>query len=372
MKRKIAYFFWSLAVGGAENSAFRLMQELAKTNWEIWIFYYVKAEHLEGAIEQHLNTFTHLHQFSPDQSPTKQITDFLQHHQIKLLHIIRGDYRIAMEIKQKKIPIQVLGSTLNTLPLHEARMGLGNVLTSICVKHVNDVAIVEKKDRTLKGKIVVIENGIDTTYFNKNRISQNQLNTLKILLEIGDCRVIGTVGNIRKAKNYHLLIEVLREGKKRNDNLKLLIVGDIIEFQEYSEIVKTIKSYELSQSVIFVGFQKDVRPYLKIIDIYLNSSLGTESSPNAILEAMSMEKPVIATKNVGIQGLIHNAVNGYVVEQRDTQAICRHLARLLSSQELLTRYGRASRKIVEEHYFLEKMVECYEAWYHSTLCKNLI
>jgi glycosyltransferase involved in cell wall biosynthesis len=251
-------------------------------------------------------------------------------------------------------------------------MRLGDCLESMQVPHRNDISIVEQKDPTLKGRVVPIENGVSIERFDRKKMSETNMDALKKEMQLDGYQVIGTVGNIRPEKNQKLLISVLHELKKYNDNVKLVIVGDILVNDEYFSLKETIDKLSLSDSVIFTGFQFDVRPYIHLFDIYLLTSVGTESCPNAVLEAMSMEKPIVATSNVGLDGLIEEGVNGYVVNNDNALEMSHHLKNLLMSSNIMRRFGAASRLIVQSKYHLDKMISNYETWYEAVLSKKLI
>ncbi len=151
-----------------------------------------------------------------------------------------------------------------------------------------------------------------------------------------------------------------------------MIVGDILVKDEYKSFQETIDKLSLSDSVIFTGFQFDVRPYLHLFDIYILTSLGTESCPNAVLEAMSMEKPIVATSNVGLDGLIEEAINGYVVNNGDALEMSHHLKRLLMSPSMTRCFGAESRLIVQSKYNLDNMIANYQTWYEAALSNELI
>ena len=363
MKKRIAYFFWNLCIGGNENAALRLMRGLSKKNWKIWILSYYQADHIKGDVENFITNFACMKQFPEGESAVDQVVEFIKMHDISILHIIWGDYRIAKSIKERKLDIHTVASTTNAFPECEARMRLGTYIESMQVPHRNDVAIVEQKDPTLKGRVVSIENGVDVERFDRKHLSETKIAALKKEMRLDGCQVIGTVGNVRPAKNQKLLISMLHELKKYNDNIKLVILGDILVKDEYLSLKETIDKLSLADSVIFTGFQFDVRPYIELFDVYILSSLGTESCPNAVLEAMSMEKPIIATDNVGLDGVIESGVNGYILNQDNVFEMCRHIKNLLMSPTMLAHYGAASRKIVESKYTLEKMIANYETWY---------
>ena len=372
MNKRIAFFFWNFCIGGNENAALRLMRGLSKDDWNIWILSYHQADHIKGAVEESIANYVQINTFTEGDVGANDVVTFLQQNNISIIHIIWGDYKIAQLIKEQELKIHVVASTTNHFPEHEARLRLGTWVQSMQVPHHNDIAIVEQKDSTLSGRVIAIANGVDTNLFDSKCISEFQIAALKKELQLNDCQVIGTVGNIRPVKNHKLLISVLHELKKTNSQIKLVIVGDILVHDEYLSLQAYIKELSLSESVVFTGFQFDVRPYIALFDIYILSSLGTESCPNAVLEAMSLKKPIVAAENVGLDGLIEEAVNGYIVPQNDVSTMSQHVKKMLISATMMRDFGISSRKKVISNYTLDKMIDHYKVWYEAVLNDELL
>ena len=82
---------------------------------------------------------------------------------------------------------------------------------------------------------------------------------------------------------------------------------------------KETEKLNLSDNIHFLGFRKDIEKLQKISDLAVSSSLR-EGLPVNVLEAVIAEIPVVALKCRGMQDLIENGVNGYLVEIKDSMA----------------------------------------------------
>jgi glycosyltransferase involved in cell wall biosynthesis len=129
------------------------------------------------------------------------------------------------------------------------------------------------------------------------------------------------------------------------------------------------ESLELDGVVHFVGLQEDVRPYLASMDVFMMSSMF-EGLPLALLEAMAMNCPVVATGVGGIPGVIRHGINGYLVEPCHPEALARMTSELLASEATRQSMGLAGRKTIEKEFSLQRMTQQLEATYTDVLEKG--
>lgn len=114
----------------------------------------------------------------------------------------------------------------------------------------------------------------------------------------------------------------------------------------------------------FLGFCQAPWPFLSAADLFLHPSIY-EGFGLAILEAMSLGKPVIASEVGGISELIEHGVNGYLIPPADSQALAQALIGLLSEPERGVELGRRAQETVKERFALDRMVKEFEHLYHQ-------
>ena len=89
-----------------------------------------------------------------------------------------------------------------------------------------------------------------------------------------------------------------------------------------------------------------------------------EGIPVAIVEALAWGLPVLSTLHSGIPEVIQDGESGFLVPERDTEALAEKLEYLIEHPELWPEMGRKGRKYVEEHYDIDKLndrlVEIYQ------------
>ncbi len=171
--------------------------------------------------------------------------------------------------------------------------------------------------------------------------------------------VIQHVGRLVAKKGVPDLIAAFGALCGRYHNLELRIVGDGPEMPICKELVDQLN---LGDKISLLGSKSHevVNEHMKDADIYvLNSRTDDkgdmEGLPNSILEAMSMEKPVISTYHAGIPQAIQDGINGLLVKERDNEALAAALEKLIRDRDLRRRLGLAARKTILANFSANSM-----------------
>lgn len=152
-------------------------------------------------------------------------------------------------------------------------------------------------------------NGIDINYW-KRVHNLSSLQKLKSDLGINDTDFVFVfVGRLVRDKGINELINAF--AGIQNSNLKLLLVGPF-EHNLDPLSKETLESIENNPQIISIGFQEDVRSYLNISHALVLPSYR-EGFPNVLLQAASMELPLISTDVNGAEEVIQEGENGYIV-----------------------------------------------------------
>jgi glycosyltransferase involved in cell wall biosynthesis len=212
------------------------------------------------------------------------------------------------------------------------------------------------KKRIAENKIVVVQNGIEIPgFWNGN------LDTLKRNFGIlKDDLIVGIVGRLSIEKNHRFFIDVANRLSSIFPNLKFLIVGDGLLREELENYVK---SFNLS-NVIFTGYRSDVIQMMKMMDIIVSTSLR-EGVPIALLEAMSVKKPIVATAVGGVKKIVIHGKTGYLVPQNRLEEFTRCVKKLLDNKALRKSFGENAFRFLKKHYSSESMVNRYLSVYQN-------
>ena len=126
----------------------------------------------------------------------------------------------------------------------------------------------------------------------------------------------------------------------------------------------------IAASVQFVGAlpSREVATLLAEADVLMAPSVvgahgDRESGVIVLKEASASQLPVIGTLHGGIPEIIDDGVTGYLVPERDVQALSTRLAQLLQDAALRAQLGRAGRAKMEHEYDLTRQVQQLEGFY---------
>ncbi len=170
--------------------------------------------------------------------------------------------------------------------------------------------------------------------------------------------LIGAVGSLMKRKRFNDLIKAvayLRDSKGLG-NIKCLIIG---EGPERASLQKEIEREHLSDRIILAGFRSDAISYINALDIFILPS-EREGFPRVILEAMLMEKPVIACDIAGPSEVVIDGETGFLVPSGDIKRLAGAVFNLITSDTLRKDMGKKSRQDVVEKYTIDHYVSGVE------------
>jgi colanic acid/amylovoran biosynthesis glycosyltransferase len=182
-------------------------------------------------------------------------------------------------------------------------------------------------------------------------------------------------GTFTEKKGIPYAVEAFARVRQVHDYVRLTLVGDARKFPEEQaikqQIYDIVRRYQVEDSVAFLGYQ----PYpgfLELLyqhDILLSPSVQARSGDNeggapvTIIEASATGMPVLATTHCDIPEVILDGESGFLVEERDVEALAERLEFLTARPELWPKMGRAGRRHVEQEYDLDKQVAALEELY---------
>ena len=215
-------------------------------------------------------------------------------------------------------------------------------------------------------KIVKIYNGIEIDEYKPNNERGIRIEDSGLRKEFGfrnDVPVIGTIGRLVWQKGFEYLIKAIPKIVKDLPEAKFLIVGEGPLREKLEELGKRLK---VKDNIIFTGFRSDIKEILASIDVLVMPSL-LEGLPMVLLEGMAMAKPIVATNIDGISEVLENGKTGLLVPPKDTDTLAEAIIEILNNKTKASHLGQNARKIVEEKFSVEKMVEQIEWVYEGLL-----
>jgi glycosyltransferase involved in cell wall biosynthesis len=253
---------------------------------------------------------------------------------------------------------------------HTRRTPLYYAIDRACLPHYESVICVSEDLYSLclrcgvpQGRCVLIENAIDSNQFRRS----TDVATVKRRLGIPAERyVIGAVGRLSEEKGFDVLIQSVDQLLKRGFDVELRIVG---EGDEARALQRLISSLGRDDRIRLMGYQAETIPFYEGIDVLALSSYR-EGLPNVLLEAMSLEVPVVATRVAGIPRLIEHDLNGLLVEAGSVSEMAEALAKLLGDTELRGRLSFAGRATIQKDHSFELRIQKIRDIYDKLLGRS--
>lgn len=176
-------------------------------------------------------------------------------------------------------------------------------------------------------------------------------------------KLIVSVGRFASEKGHRYLIEALSLLKRKDIRWRCTFLG---EGELETELRRLTAEHNLSDKITFPGFCEDVFSVLLKADVFVLPSLH-EGSPNALIEAMGIGMPCIASDVGGIRDLIENERNGIRVPPQDSVALADALHRMLTEPDFAKKLGRNARATIQRKFNSAESIRKLEAVYQSFL-----
>ena len=182
-----------------------------------------------------------------------------------------------------------------------------------------------------------------------------------------------STGRLVEKKGLEYSIRAIARIMQHHPNIRYTIIGDGPLKPDLQQLIEELA---LSQQVSLLGWRKQ-EEVIKILDrsqILVAPSVtaadGNQDAPvNTLKEAMAMGLPVIGTLHGGIPELIEDAVSGFLVPERNPEAISEKLSYLIEHPEIWVPMGQTGRAYVEKHYDMHKLndelVDIYQQLLYS-------
>ena len=205
--------------------------------------------------------------------------------------------------------------------------------------------------------VTVILNAIDPAAFRRDAIGREEIRH-EIGLRPADF-VIGTVGRLQAEKRFDLLIQVFARLAAERADIQLVLVGD---GQLKDELTSLAAKSGVTGRCRFLGHRSDVVRLHHAFDLYVQSS-DIEGTPNAVLEAMAMQTPVVATDVGGTREIAHPGVHALIVPSGDAAALKAAIEQVLSNPASARERAVEARRRIECDLSFEARTRALERIY---------
>lgn len=202
-------------------------------------------------------------------------------------------------------------------------------------------------------KVLTIRNGTDIAGWTPSKGDR-----VRVRKELGvaDNEVlIGSVGRLEEQKGHIYLVEAIAKLRAAHP-VRCVIVGD---GPMRGILTERIRQLGLEGVVLMPGEQKEIPTWLAAFDIFCLPSLW-EGLPNALLEAMALGIPVVASKVDGVPEAVAADITGLLCQPKDSQSLYVPLQDLIADPALRKKLGAAASQVIQQNFTITTMVRAWE------------
>jgi glycosyltransferase involved in cell wall biosynthesis len=235
-----------------------------------------------------------------------------------------------------------------TRALNRLTVGLEDAMVAV------SVAVRDSMPARVRRRVEVITHGID---LDAVRAAAPERDTARAELGVGpDAVVCVTVANLRTEKGYDTLLAAVA----RTDAAEVTFVaagqGPLAD-----ALTAERRRLGVEDRFRFLGYRTDVPRVLAAADLFVLASRH-EGLPVALMEAMALGLPVVATAVGGVPEAVHDGVEGLLVAPDDPSALAAAIVALVHDPERRAAMGSAAR-VAAERFGAERPVRRLEAIY---------
>lgn len=170
--------------------------------------------------------------------------------------------------------------------------------------------------------------------------------------------IVGIFGRLVGQKQHHIFLDVARQILAGIPDALFIVVG---EGPLEADLRRQAGEMGITESVLFLGFQREPMPLYSACDLVLLTS-RSEGLPNVVMEAMLTARTVVAFDVGGVRELIPGEDTGIVVPQDDAGGMAARAIDLLQTPDARKQIGDRARRRVLEEFSTEKMIRELEEW----------
>jgi len=204
-----------------------------------------------------------------------------------------------------------------------------------------------------KDKVVVVQNGVD----------EEDIEGARRAAVAKGRRTVIFLGNLRAVKDPMTAIKAFEIALVGRPDLLLTVVGD---GPVRGEVERYVDARHLQGSVEMKGLlgHQDALTELSSADVFLMSSLSEGGNPLAMMEAMALGKPIVATAVGGIKDIVVQGENGFMVEPGSPGKLAAALTKVLDDKTLASSLAAKARD-ASRGFTWERTVKTYERIYDN-------
>ncbi|NUM72945.1 glycosyltransferase [candidate division KSB1 bacterium] len=299
----------------------------------------------------------------------RRFQTLMQQRSFDLIHADLPVTGILARLMGRRFGIPVIYTEHNLQERYHPLTRRANALTfgwNDCVLAVSEevTASINRSGLGKKTRVTTLLNGVPVEQV---RAEAGNLNGLREEFGIpANHLVVGTVAVFRRQKRLQDWLEVANRITQQQKNVTFLLVG---HGPEETMLQSKIRELRIEDCVVIPGFRPDGRRVMALMDVFLMTS-EFEGLPMALLEAMALRKPVVATAVGGIPEVVKNGDEGFLTVVGAVNELAGCTTKLLGDPQLRQRMGEQGAAKVEERFHIKHRVKFIEALYLEVLAER--
>lgn len=241
--------------------------------------------------------------------------------------------------------------------------------------HVSDATIFQNLDDARRfvtagivpaHKVAVLPgSGVETAWFDRSRIPARDRRRVREELEIRPGEIVVTmIARVIRSKGVLDFADVAQTVRAGHPHVRFVLAGAVDEGPDQLDAAELVR---LRRAVTWPGPRPDVPAILAVSDIFVLPTVYPEGIPRVLLEAASMEVPIVATDAPGCREAVEDGVTGFLVPPRDPAALRSAVLRLVEDADLRQRFGRMARQRTVARFDLSEVAGRTRALYGRLL-----
>ncbi|MCX7570553.1 glycosyltransferase [Tumebacillus sp. DT12] len=176
------------------------------------------------------------------------------------------------------------------------------------------------------------------------------------------------VAGIRPVKRPLDALEPLARVHELHPNVRFVVAGQNLDEKTYAEVQEAFARYSGFARYIGAVDYSEIPDLYQAVDVAMNTS-SSEGLSHALLEAMSLGKPVLASHVPGNRDLIDDGVNGYLY--RDGSELTEKALLLVKDADSRERVAAGGLATIREHFSLARELQTFKEMYESVMAPTV-
>ena len=175
---------------------------------------------------------------------------------------------------------------------------------------------------------------------------------------------ICTIGRPSYQKNIEMMVEIIKEVKKKIPEIHLVLMGVGLVSPNTENIKRLISLYNLTSNITLIDWieREKIFHIIEKSKFYI-STARYEGLPYAIIESLALSKAIIATDVDGNRDLVKDGYNGFLINEGEEKEYVNKLIELYENNSLLATFEKNSYSLFQENYNFEKNIKILENIY---------